>query len=103
MVERHFATWEIMRSIPRLLQRFSVPLIVTTVAIVIQFSETKTDYQYNPQRIDDGLWWLLITGHLAHLSWPHLLLNCVALFVIWQLFFLDQRQFHIQARLRPMA
>lgn len=36
-------------------------------------------------------WWRWISGHFAHLGWEHLLLNCAALLIVWELFFRDSR------------
>jgi len=31
-------------------------------------------------------WWRLVSAHLVHLSWEHLLLNCAGLVLLWALF-----------------
>ena len=31
-------------------------------------------------------WWRLLSAHLVHLSWPHALLNCLGIAILWALF-----------------
>src|ERR1700685_64233 len=31
-------------------------------------------------------WWRLLSAHLVHLSWEHVLLNCAGLVLLWALF-----------------
>jgi len=74
-----------------LLRRFALPLALVAIAVVIEAANGKEALQYQRDAIAQGEWWRLITGHLAHLGWQHLLLNCAALLIIWELFFRDQR------------
>lgn len=51
---------------------------MTALKDILDFERTK---------IQDGQWWLLVSGHLSHLGWLHWLLNNVALLIIWELFY----------------
>lgn len=42
--------------------------------------------QYHHTAIAAGEWWRLITGHLTHLGWGHLLMNLAGFWLIWGLF-----------------
>lgn len=41
--------------------------------------------RYDRAAIDDGEFYRLITGHLVHLGWSHLLLNAAGLVLVWVL------------------
>ncbi|MBI5451551.1 MAG: rhombosortase [Gammaproteobacteria bacterium] len=42
--------------------------------------------RYQRSAIIEGEWWRVVTGHLVHLGWPHLLMNLAGLVLIWLLF-----------------
>lgn len=46
--------------------------------------------EYQRDAISQGQLWRIVTGHLVHLGWNHVLLNLVGFWLIWQLF-LNQR------------
>jgi len=46
---------------------------------------------YQRQGLLHFQWWRLLTGHLVHLGWPHALLNCGGLIVLWALFARDYK------------
>src|SRR6185437_16281269 len=42
--------------------------------------------RYERTALANYQWWRLITAHLVHLGWEHLLLNCAGLVLLWALF-----------------
>lgn len=42
--------------------------------------------RFDRNAILSGEIWRVLTGHLAHLSWPHLLMNLLGLALVWALF-----------------
>lgn len=71
--------------------RHSLPFVLALLSVLIAAGGNAASLQLRYERalILDGEWWRLITGHLVHLGWSHLLLNLAGLALIWGLF---QRQ-----------
>lgn len=42
--------------------------------------------RYERSALANFQWWRLVSAHLVHLSWEHVLLNCAGLVLLWALF-----------------
>ncbi len=64
------------------------PLIITGLLLLpmLMPSTWQTTLEYQRQAIGNGELWRLVTGHLVHLGWGHLLMNLLGFWLIWQLF-----------------
>ncbi len=69
------------------LRVFYCPLLIVVLTILIQALGFDDLLDFDRPLINAGSWWLLITGHLCHLDWQHLILNNAALLIIWELFY----------------
>lgn len=65
-----------------------VPLTLTVLAISITIGgiDAMLWLRYERAAVIGGQFWRLLTGHLVHLGWMHLLLNLAGLALIWLLF-----------------
>ena len=82
----------VLDSLKTHLRQFGFPLILVAVTTLIQLTRLNDLLDFDRGAIQTGAWWLLLTGHLCHLSWQHFLLNNAALLIIWELFY---RQYSI--------
>ncbi|MBL1260928.1 MAG: rhombosortase [Thiotrichaceae bacterium] len=75
-------------TITTLLRNGMLPLTICAIALLIQIggSEASQWLRYDREGILNGEVWRMITGHLVHLGWPHLLMNLIGLILIWLLF-----------------
>jgi len=64
-----------------------VPFVLLLVATLLAWfgDPARLQLRYERAAIADGEWWRLLSGHLVHLGWPHLLLNIVGLMLVWLL------------------
>ncbi|MCU7904876.1 MAG: rhombosortase [Candidatus Thiodiazotropha sp. (ex Epidulcina cf. delphinae)] len=64
------------------------PLAISLACLLFGLLPTSLvdSLQYHRTEIAAGEWWRLITGHLTHLGWGHLLMNLAGLWLIWGLF-----------------
>ena len=64
-----------------------IPAIIVGVSILVMFAGDagKELLRYDRVWIGQGEFWRLISGHFAHLSWPHLALNSAGLMLVWYL------------------
>ncbi len=71
-----------------LLKNGKLPLALCAIALLIQLGghEASLWLRYDREGILNGEVWRIITGHLVHLGWPHLLMNLIGLILIWLLF-----------------
>ena len=71
-----------------LLKNGKLPLALCAIALLIQLggNEASEWLRYDREGILNGEVWRLISGHLAHLGWPHLFMNLIGLVLIWLLF-----------------
>ncbi len=71
-----------------LLKNGKLPLALCAIALLIQLggNEASLWLRYDREGILNGEVWRIITGHLVHLGWPHLLMNLIGLILIWLLF-----------------
>ncbi len=61
-------------------------LILPALCIGIAGDTLIIPLRYDREAILSGELWRLLTGNLAHLGWPHLLMNLASLILIWMLF-----------------
>lgn len=71
-----------------LLKRHGLPVVIAFVVTFIGLfgSDVILWLRFDRNAILSGEIWRLFTGHLAHLSWPHLLMNLLGLALVWGLF-----------------
>ena len=64
------------------------PLIITALCVGLALlpGDLVKLLQYERSAILDGEWWRLLSGHLVHLGWNHLVMNLLGLWLIWHLF-----------------
>jgi len=57
-------------------------LFLFVLCFSLQSADMSSVLQFDRQLIDQGDYWLLLTGHLVHLNWTHWLLNMVGLAIV---------------------
>lgn len=68
------------------LKFYLLPIFLSLLIISISINNNATDFlSYNREQILTGEYWRIITSHFIHLSQTHLILNLLALFIIWTL------------------
>ncbi len=62
-------------------------LLVLIIMTLVMFASEQwsADLRYERSLIEHGQWWRMLSGHLQHLSWIHMGLNCLALLLVWAL------------------
>lgn len=63
-----------------------VSLAVISLAAMVGGSHAFYWLSYERDAILDGQVWRVLTGHLMHLGWPHVLLNLAGLALLWIIF-----------------
>ncbi len=63
-----------------------VPIVIAIVSTALQALGLDTMLRYSREEIEQGQWWLLLTGNLVHLGWSHLVLNLAGLLMVWWFF-----------------
>ncbi|GGO70838.1 rhombosortase [Bowmanella pacifica] len=76
-----------MPKLPLQFQHFAGPLLILTLAWLLYGLEpwSQTYLQYDRLQIENGQWWRLLTGHLLHTNFNHLLLNSAGVLLLWAL------------------
>ncbi len=71
----------------RRIAHWQVPLAFALVgAVAAAFGDAGRELlRYDRAAIADGEYWRLLSGHFAHLGYPHLLLNLAGLLLVWLL------------------
>ncbi len=62
-------------------------LAALALGIAILPETLQTDLRLSFLEVRNGEWWRMLSGHLTHLSWTHLLSNIVGLVILQQLFY----------------
>ena len=76
-----------MTLLVNLAQRYSIPLSVALLAVLIALvPQVKEAFVYDRTLIDNGEFWRLISANLLHTNWIHLLLNLGGMGLIWLIF-----------------
>ncbi|MGH8496081.1 MAG: rhombosortase [Gammaproteobacteria bacterium] len=73
----------------RLDRAHGVVLLVVIVLVVLLGAggaDTAASLRYDRDALSGGELWRLVTGHLVHLNWGHLILNVAGLGMVWLLF-----------------
>ncbi len=67
--------------------RWSLPAVLLACALLAEAvgAPAREALRYARTAVADGELWRLVTGHLVHLGWSHLLMNALALVAIWVL------------------
>lgn len=65
---------------------FPATLAVLCLALALAGPVMTGLLRFSRSAIFQGEWWRLLTGHLVHLSWNHVLMNVAGLILIWILF-----------------
>ena len=70
------------------LASITAPLIVVTAALMIAIGGNSVEeaLRYERDAVLGGESWRLLTGHLVHLDWGHLLVNIAGLALVWVFF-----------------
>ncbi len=72
-------------SLLKTIRNFPLPVVALILfAVVAQVVDEAGAHwlRYDRQAIADGQMWRLVSGHLVHLSWMHLLMNLAALLIV---------------------
>ena len=72
----------------QILRQHGLPLLLALLSVIIALigNDASVALRFERTLILRGEVWRLITGHLVHLGWSHLLLNLAGLALIWGLF-----------------
>ena len=65
-----------------------IPILIAFISLVFQAADLVPQLRYSRSLIEQGHWWLFVTGNLVHMGWGHLLLNLAGLAMVWW-FFID--------------
>jgi rhomboid family GlyGly-CTERM serine protease len=65
-----------------------IPALIALVSFIFQVADLVPQFRYDRSLVEQGQWWLFITGNLVHLGWGHLVLNLAGLAMVWW-FFID--------------
>ena len=65
---------------------FPIPLAVLIVLVALLPAGSGAALRYEHSLILEGQLWRLLTAHVLHLGWEHLLINLTALAAIWAMF-----------------
>ena len=71
----------------RRLRHWLMPLAVAVAAVLIEVSGDagRELLRYDRFGVAGGQWFRLLSGHITHLGWPHLLMNIAGLALVWVL------------------
>jgi len=65
-----------------------IPALIALASLIFQIADLVPQLRYSRALIEQGHWWLFITGNFVHLGWGHLVLNLAGLAMVWW-FFID--------------
>lgn len=70
------------------LQRWVLPILILLTALLIEIGgdSLRELLRYQSDSFENNEFWRLLTGHLTHLGWSHLLLNALGFIFVWALF-----------------
>ena len=72
----------------QMLKRHYLPVVIAFVVTFVGLfgSDVTLWLRYDRNAILSGEVWRIFTGHLAHMSWTHLMMNILGLALVWGLF-----------------
>lgn len=71
-----------IRQIPWLQWNHALWLLILLVSCLVQASQSVPSWRFDRILIDQGDYWLLFSGHFAHLNWSHWGLNMAGLAIV---------------------
>lgn len=76
------------RNTANYLVRISFPLVITVTTLMVNSFHYRLFLllRYQRERILAGEWWRLFSGHIVHVSGPHLWMNLSGVIVLWLLY-----------------
>ncbi len=76
------------RSIVLRMRPYTLPMLIIVLVTLIELGgSTLHDWlRYDRTGLLHGELWRLLSAHLTHLGWPHLIMNILGLLLIWALF-----------------
>lgn len=67
-------------------QHFPITVSLIVLLVGIGADTASQALQFYRPGILAGQWWRILTGHLVHLNWGHLVLNIAGLILVWAFF-----------------
>ena len=64
------------------IRQYGFWLLLFVVCLLVQLLAWNDTLRFDRALIEQGQWWLLITGHVAHLNWNHFWLNMGGLLIV---------------------
>ena len=61
---------------------YALWLLLLVLSFVLQLGDWVGDWRYDRSRVEQGAWWLLLSGHIVHLNWSHWVLNMAGLGIV---------------------
>jgi rhomboid family GlyGly-CTERM serine protease len=82
----HRLHWNAPAADPARLRAWALPIALSLLMVVLEIVDLAGPLRYLREAILTGQYWRIVTGHLVHLGWAHLLLNLAGLALVWLLF-----------------
>lgn len=70
---------------PSVLSGWAIPAVLAVLAVAAQAAGLAGELRYERAAIESGESWRLLSAHVVHLGWPHLLMNLAGLALVWLL------------------
>lgn len=75
------------------LNNYYCPVVIALICLILAIAPgtIQDALQYQQASIRNGEWWRLISAHLIHIGWAHLVMNLAGLILIWHLFITPEK------------